>query len=136
MLHFAERFRARARQRCGEIFQNDRVMNDYRYIRGARSNYRKARPADTIAQHRPSRMAARAAGGAVRWRDGCRHSSCHAPGRAPPPGAPLPWCYASNLTDLIRKGQPAEWYFGHTHHPTEIMVGKTRIVNVSAGYPS
>ncbi|PWE48253.1 hypothetical protein DEM26_18920 [Thioclava sp. NG1] len=35
--------------------KTDWVMNGYRYIRGARSNYRKARPADTIAQHHDHR---------------------------------------------------------------------------------
>ncbi|OWY11319.1 hypothetical protein B6V74_04725 [Thioclava sp. F42-5] len=110
-------------------------MNDYRDIRGARSNYRKARPADTIAQHHDHSEWLRAQLAAPF--DGATVVVTH---RAPHPaavplGAPLPWCYASDLTDFIRQCQPAEWYFGHTHHPTEIMVGKTRIVNVSAEYP-
>lgn len=42
--------------------------------------------------------------------------------------------YGSNLTRLITQRQPDAWFFGHTHHPNEAMVGKTLVRNVSLGY--
>ncbi len=60
----------------------------------------------------------------------------HAPHpRALAAGAPLPWCYASDLTALIEEFQPAEWVFGHTHRPVVFEVGRTKLRNVSVGYP-
>ncbi|OOY26435.1 hypothetical protein BMI90_17685 [Thioclava sp. L04-15] len=110
-------------------------MNDYRYIRVASAGYRKARPADTIARHRDhlswlrSKLAERFDGETA-------VVTHHAPiVGALPAGQTLSWCYASDLKDLILECQPDEWLFGHTHHPAEIMVGTTRVANVSVGYP-
>lgn len=110
-------------------------MNDYRYIRVASAGYRKARPADTIARHREhlSWLRSKLAEGFTGKTTVVTH---HAPiVDALPAGRTLSWCYASDLTDLILEYQPAEWLFGHTHHHTEVMVGKTRLKNVSVGYP-
>jgi Icc-related predicted phosphoesterase len=37
-------------------------------------------------------------------------------------------CYASNLGDLIDRGQPDLWIHGHVHSPADYRPGKTRIV--------
>ncbi|OWX98643.1 hypothetical protein B6V76_18765 [Thioclava sp. IC9] len=115
--------------------RNDWVMNDYRYIRVAGSGYRKARPADTIAKHHEHLVWLR--GQLATPFDGetvvVTHHAPHP--TALPPGAPLPWCYASDLTALIEEYQPERWLFGHTHHAAEFQVGRTQLKNVSKGYP-
>ncbi|PFG62166.1 Icc-related predicted phosphoesterase [Thioclava sp. ES.031] len=110
-------------------------MNDYRYIRVASAGYRKARPADTIARHREHLSWLRSK--LVERFDGeTAVVTHHAPiADVLPAGQKLSWCYASDLKDLILEYQPADWFFGHTHHRTELLVGKTRIMNVSIGYP-
>lgn len=115
--------------------RSDWEMNDFRYIRVARHGYRKARPSDTIAVHHDhlawlrKRLSAPFSGRTV-------VVTHHAPHPAAlPPGAPLPWFYASDLTNFIEEFQPDEWAFGHTHHPTEFRIGRTLLRNVSMGYP-
>lgn len=110
-------------------------MNDYRYIRVASAGFRKARPADTIAKHKEHQSWLRSKL-AERFDGKTTVVTHHCPiVEALPTGQKLAWCYASDLRDLIHEYQPEEWFFGHTHHPAEINVGKTRIVNVSVGYP-
>ena len=110
-------------------------MNDYRYLRVASAGYRKARPADTIAKHREHLSWLR-----LKLAEGFDGETAVVTHHAPiidvlPAGQKLSWCYASDLKDLILEYQPADWFFGHTHHRTELLVGKTRVVNVSIGYP-
>ncbi len=47
----------------------------------------------------------------------------------------VPCCYASDLSELIQRYQPDVWLHGHTHVPTNLTLGSTRISNVSIGYP-
>ncbi|OWY14165.1 hypothetical protein B6V73_16320 [Thioclava sp. JM3] len=110
-------------------------MNDYRYIRVASAGYRKARPADTIAKHREHLSWLRSKL-AERFEGETAVVTHHAPiVDVLPAGQKLSWCYASDLKDLILEYQPDVWFFGHTHHKMEFMVGNTRVANVSVGYP-
>ncbi|MDO5643989.1 MAG: metallophosphoesterase, partial [Paracoccus sp. (in: a-proteobacteria)] len=43
--------------------------------------------------------------------------------------------YASDLRPIMSRYQPDGWYFGHTHCRITARVGKTRVVNISVGYP-
>ncbi|MCE8001191.1 MAG: hypothetical protein HEP70_20380, partial [Rhodobiaceae bacterium] len=43
--------------------------------------------------------------------------------------------YGSDLRAMIDRFQPDVWLFGHPHHAAEIRQGRTRIRNVSLGYP-
>jgi hypothetical protein len=51
------------------------------------------------------------------------------------PSEALAPVYASDLSAMISRHQPAAWYCGHTHHRTETWLGSTRICNLSLGYP-
>ncbi|WP_295537355.1 metallophosphoesterase [uncultured Thioclava sp.] len=113
-----------------------RIMNDYRYIRVAHAGFRKARPLDTVALHREhvawlgARLSEPFAGETV-------VVTHHAPHPfALSPGGPVPQAYASDLSDLIKRFQPDQWLFGHTHLATEFQIGTTKLRNVSIGYPA
>jgi len=113
-----------------------RIMNDYRYIRVAHSGFRKARPFDTIALHREhvawleARLSVPFAGETV-------VVTHHAPHPfALPPGDSVPQAYASDLSDLIKRYQPEQWFFGHTHFAAEFQIGATKLRNVSVAYPA
>lgn len=47
----------------------------------------------------------------------------------------LPFAYGSDLSELILARQPKMWVHGHTHQPADYEVGRTRVLNVSLGYP-
>jgi len=47
----------------------------------------------------------------------------------------LPFAYGSDLSDLIGTHQPDMWVHGHTHQPADYDLGRTRVLNVSLGYP-
>jgi 3',5'-cyclic AMP phosphodiesterase CpdA len=111
-------------------------MNDYRYIRIG-PNYRRIRPSDTAFIHAGHRT----------WLE--EQLSVSFPGRTivvthhcPHPGLlgaerrDVGPAYASNLVPLIERFQPEAWLFGHTHeHFADAQVGRTRVFNVSLGYP-
>ena len=110
-------------------------MNDYKYIKVAKSGFRKATPPQTIQIHTDHRT----------WLEQ-KLSECfdgettvithHAPHvKALKEPSALGPCYASNLEEMILKHQPARWLFGHTHHSVSFNVGQTRLTNVSVGYP-
>ena len=44
-------------------------------------------------------------------------------------------CYASDLTWMMGKHSPALWIHGHTHVPSDYMIGSTRVVCNPRGYP-
>lgn len=52
-----------------------------------------------------------------------------------PPGL-LDYAYYNTckLEDLIYEYEPLLWVHGHSHHPVDIMMGNTRILNNSRGY--
>ena len=112
-------------------------MNDYRLIRVAGASYRRIRAADTVALHRDHRrwLEARLAepfdGDTVVVTHHAPHPACL--GRFE--GGSLAAAYASDLTDLIEAHRPALWLHGHTHVPSDLTVGATRVLNVSIGYP-
>lgn len=113
-----------------------REMNDYRHIRHAGAGYRRLRPEDTAriyAGHRAwlaDRLAAPFPGRSIVITHHCPHPGLI--GTAPAPTDPA---YGSDLRALIAEGQPDVWFFGHTHHPAEAVLGRTRLRNVSLGYP-
>ena len=122
--------------RAENIQHAARAMNDYRYIRVAKTGYKKLTPSDTARIHVDHRQ----------WLDD-RLSEVfegettvithHAPHLRALNGMPIMGpCYASDLEALILKRQPDRWLFGHTHHPVSFSVGDTVLTNVSIGYPN
>lgn len=111
-------------------------MNDYRYIRIAGAGFRKVRPHETAIIHLDhlnwlqDRLSQPHTGPSVVVTHHCPH-----PGLISAIPSDLDPVYGSNLTRLITQRQPDAWFFGHTHHPHEAMVGKTLVRNVSLGYP-
>jgi Icc-related predicted phosphoesterase len=111
-------------------------MNDYRYIRNAAAGYRRIRPYETAlihAQHRgwlEERLSQSHPGPTIVVTHHCPHpqSISQTPSNLDP-------IYGSDLTDLIQRHQPDAWFFGHTHFKAETLVGRTRVRNVSLGYP-
>lgn len=110
-------------------------MNDYNYIRVAKTGYGKLSPTVTAQIHVDHRD----------WLerklsedfDGQTTVITH---HAPHPKAlkrehKMGASYASNLESMILKHQPERWLFGHTHHPVSFHVGRTVLTNVSIGYP-
>lgn len=111
-------------------------MNDYRYIRNAGAGYRRIRPYETAlihADHRSwleNRLSNPHAGPTIVVTHHCPH-----PGLISETPGELDPIYGSDLTDLIQRHQPEAWLFGHTHYPSETLVGRTLVRNVSIGYP-
>lgn len=63
------------------------------------------------------------------------HHAPHPAGIAPRYGRdPLSAAFASDLTEMITAGAPDLWLFGHTHHPVDRMIGRTRLVANPHGY--
>lgn len=63
------------------------------------------------------------------------HHAPHPAGIAPRHGRdPLSAAFASDLTALIVAGAPDLWIFGHTHHPVDRVVARTRLVANPHGY--
>lgn len=111
-------------------------MNDYRYIRHAGAGYRRIRPSETVlihADHRAwleERLSRTHPGQTIVVTHHCPHPGLISEG----PGELAP-VYGSDLTGLIDRHQPYAWFFGHTHHHAETVQGRTRIRNISLGYP-
>lgn len=104
-------------------------MVDYRRIRiGSRSRQR-VEPEEILALHRATRafidatVAVPHEGPTVV----VTHHAPH-PDSLPGPHADMPWCYASDLRDLIHARAPDLWVHGHVHHAADYLVGRTRIV--------
>ena len=111
-------------------------MNDYRHIRLARRGYRRLRPSDTAqihAEHRAwleARLSEPHPGRTVVVTHHAPHPDLLAPGEED-----IAPAYGSDLSALIDRVGPDLWLFGHTHHSAEAQVGRTRLRNVSLGYP-
>ncbi len=110
-------------------------MNDYHYIRVAKTGYKNLTPMQTAQIHMDHR----------RWLEERLSEKFegettvithHAPHLNALKGAPLIGpCYASDLEALILKHQPERWLCGHTHHRVSFNVGRTLLTNISIGYP-
>ena len=111
-------------------------MNDYKYIRNAGAGYRRIRPYETAlihAEHRgwlEERLSQSHPGPTIVVTHHCPH-----PGLISKTPGDLDPVYGSDLTGLIHRYQPDAWLFGHTHFNAETLVGRTRVRNVSLGYP-
>jgi predicted MPP superfamily phosphohydrolase len=110
-------------------------MNDYHYIRVAKSGYKNLTPTQTAQIHMDHR----------RWLEERLSEEFdgettvithHAPHLNALKGTPaIGPCYASDLEALILKYQPERWLYGHTHHRVAFSVGRTSLINISIGYP-
>lgn len=122
--------------RFGAMHDAKTVMNDYQQIRIGAKGYRRITPEHVARIHDDHRA----------WLEAELHRA--GPGRsvvvthhAPHPdclfsrSAPAAAAYASDLSALIARYQPAAWIYGHTHRPTDFSLGDTRILGVSIGYP-
>lgn len=112
-----------------------KVMNDYKYIRLAAREYARLRPVDTVAIHRDhlnwleTALGEPFEGETVVVSHHAPHPGCL------PDGHSLPAAYASDLSAVIQRHQPASWVHGHVHQHSAVQLGRTRILNVSLGYP-
>lgn len=115
------------------IAQQD--MNDYKYIRLG-PDYRRIRPSDTAGIHTghrtwlEERLTRAFIGRTIVVTHHCPH-----PGLISASRNAVDPAYGSDLLSLIEKHQPDIWFFGHTHHHVEAELGRTRVRNVSLGYP-
>jgi predicted phosphodiesterase len=50
-------------------------------------------------------------------------------------GDPLSPSFATDLTALIERTKPGLWVHGHTHHPVDYQLARTRVVSRPWGYP-
>ena len=113
-----------------------RRLNDYRLIRVASDGYRALWPSDVVKRHVVH----------LRWLERTLSEPFEGPTFVVTHHAPHPdvlgWhsgdlgaAYASDLESLILKHQPTAWLYGHCHDGGDMTVGKTKISNVSLGYP-
>jgi predicted phosphodiesterase len=111
-------------------------MNDYRYIRNAGAGYRRILPSDTALIHTDHRAwLEERLSRPHRGQTIVVTHHCPLPGLVSKRADALAPVYASDLSDVIERYQPSGWFFGHTHHRDEVVIGQTRIKNVSIGYP-
>ena len=110
-------------------------MNDYLYIRVAKTGFKKLMPLQTAQIHMDHRqwLARRLSEPFDGETTVITHHAPHI--KALKDMSDTGPCYASDLEPLILKHQPDRWLFGHTHHPVSFNIGKTRLTNVSVGYP-
>lgn len=114
-------------------------MNDHRAIRMP-ATWRRFQPEDAASAHRLQRAALEAAlvepfdGRTIVVTHHAPHPDCAA--RAIGAEAPLAGAYASDLGALMTgPSAPDLWLHGHAHGVGEMQVGRTRVRNVSLGYP-
>ncbi len=117
------------------MYQAEKRMNDYLYIRMQSARYRKITPIDIArvhANHRAwleARLAEPFAGRTIVL-------THHAPlGTCLREENEISSAYASDLSALIDTYQPDAWLYGHTHHPCTLQRGRTEVRCVSLGYP-
>ncbi|WP_375691806.1 metallophosphoesterase [Pseudooceanicola sp. LIPI14-2-Ac024] len=111
-------------------------LNDYRLIRVANDGYRALAPKDVIHQHRLH----------LQWlgnklREEFSGKTIVVTHHAPHPAVlgahshGVEAAYASDLGDFIKEHRPHTWLFGHCHDAVDTVIGETRVLNVSLGYP-
>ncbi len=117
------------------MYQAEKSMYDYKYIRMESARYRRIQPIDIArvhADHRAwleARLAEPFAGRTI-------VVTHHAPlGECLEYDDEMSGAYASDLSGLIDMYQPDEWLHGHTHHSCATTRGRTDIRCVSIGYP-
>lgn len=108
---------------------------EYHWIRPRDGSSRMLTPEDVQAMHEES----------VRWLDE-ELSSCDMPTVIVSHHAPHPNClspihpdrspgFATDMSDLIERHQPAAWLHGHTHYRSDFMIGGTRVTSNQKGHP-
>ena len=104
-------------------------MVDYRRIRTGPHSRNRIEPSEVLAIHRATRTSIETE--LARPHNGSTvvvsHHAPH-PASLQGPHADLPWCYASDLTDMILDRGPDLWLHGHAHHAVDYRVGRTRIL--------
>lgn len=113
-------------------------MNDFKKIKFSKTPYCRFRPIHAYGEHVETKNYI---ADELRERSGRR--TVVVTHHAPSPRSiaaefrhdPLSACYASDLEDLICETKPALWVHGHVHHRNDYMVGSTRVVSNSRGYP-
>lgn len=123
-------------RRLGAMREAEGAMNDYRYIRVESGGFRRLKALDVADIHLDHRawleaeLSRGALGEVVVVTHHAPHPDCIRDARAPAVAA-----YASDLSRLIDRHQPAMWIHGHTHYPVDFVLGRTRVTNASVGYP-
>ena len=113
-----------------------RHLNDYRTIRLQHDGYRRITPYDTLKVHAKH----------LAWLEAMLAKPFAGRTSVVTHHAPIPDlfdanllmlepAYASDLSEIITKFQPAAWMYGHTHVTASVTCGATRVQNVSIGYP-
>lgn len=113
-------------------------MNDFKKIKFSKTPYRKFKPIHAYRKHIETRDFI-----AAELRKHTRLKTVVVTHHAPSPRAialgfqhdPLSACYASDLEDLIMEAGPTLWVHGHVHHRNDYIIGSTRVVSNSRGYP-
>lgn len=113
-------------------------MNDFKKIKFSKAPYRKFKPIHAYRKHIETRDFI-----AADLRKRTRLKTVVVTHHAPSPRAitlgfrhdPLSACYASDLEDLIMEAGPTLWVHGHVHHRNDYIIGSTRVVSNSRGYP-
>lgn len=113
-------------------------MNDFRKITFSKAPYCRFKPIHAYRKHVETRDYI-----ATELRESMDRKTVVVTHHAPSPRSiaaefrhdPLSACYASDLEDLICEAKPALWVHGHVHHRNDYMVGSTRVVSNSRGYP-
>lgn len=125
------------------IWHADSQMNDYEVIRTgppAEPYRRKAKPIDTIGLNMSHRAFLEEALKSPE-REGLKtvvmthHQPLTALNKGHYPAGPLDYAYYNTgLDDLVLDYGPDVWISGHTHHPNDETIGRTRFVRNPRGY--
>ncbi|WP_085031599.1 metallophosphoesterase [Ensifer aridi] len=113
-------------------------MNDFKKIKFSKTPYCRFKPIHAYSKHVETRDYI-----AAELREGTGRKTVVVTHHAPSPRSiaaefrhdPLSACYASDLEDLICGTGPIVWVHGHVHHRNDYVVGSTRVVSNSRGYP-
>ncbi len=119
--------------RPSEYIHIMRQVNDYRFID---NGLRTLRPEDTIEEHYANRRWLKERLAETRKSKAVvvtHHLPSYNLVAAQYKNSPIGSAFASNLDELILNYEPALWCFGHSHNPTDQMIGNTRCVSNPLG---